>query len=146
MTAIDTAASQQSSSNVERSISAIFKNREQIDDVIDLAEEINLDGLVATNTTISREKLQTANDKLQTIGAGGLSGKPLTQRSTDVMNYSYKKTAGTIPIIGSGGIFTGSDAEEKLNAGASLVEVWTGFIYKGPYIVRHICNQLMKRK
>lgn len=115
---------------------------EQIDDVIDLAKEINLDGLVATNTTTAREELQTTNHKLQTAGAGGLSGKPLQKRSTEVVQYIHQKTNGTIPIIASGGIFNGADAKEKINAGASLVEVWTGFIYEGPFIVKRICQYL----
>ena len=115
---------------------------EQINDVIDLALEINLDGLVATNTTISREKLQTTNHKLQTIGTGGLSGLPLKQRSTEVVKYICERTKGKIPVIASGGIFTGEDAKEKLAAGASLVQVWTGFIYEGPAIVKRICKSL----
>ena len=115
---------------------------EQIDDVIDLSLEIKLDGLVATNTTISREKLQTTNHQLQTIGAGGLSGLPLKQRSTAVVKYIYERTKGKIPVIASGGIFTGEDAKEKINAGASLVQVWTGFIYEGPGIVKKICKTL----
>ena len=116
--------------------------QEQIDDVIDLAMEIKLDGLVATNTTISRDQLQTTNHKLETIGAGGLSGKPLQKRSTAIINYISKKTNGQIPIIASGGIFTGEDAKEKLEAGASLVQVWTGFIYEGPGIVKRICKAI----
>lgn len=115
---------------------------EQIDDVISLAQEINLDGLVATNTTISREQLQTPNSKLQTIGAGGLSGKPVEKRSTEVLHYIQQKTGGQIPVIGSGGIFTGEDAQQKMADGASLVEVWTGFIYEGPFIVSNICRHL----
>lgn len=115
---------------------------EQIDDVIDLAREIHLDGLVATNTTISREQLQTTNHQLQTIGAGGLSGRPLQKRSTEVVQYIHQKTNGSIPIIASGGIFKGADAKEKISAGASLIEVWTGFIYEGPFIVKRICSQL----
>jgi dihydroorotate dehydrogenase len=114
----------------------------QIDDVIDLAKEIDLDGLVATNTTISREQLQTTNDKLQAIGAGGLSGKPLEKQSTQIVEYMHKKTGGTIPVIGSGGIFTPTNALQKLNAGATLIEVWTGFIYEGPFIVKRICKAL----
>ncbi len=114
---------------------------EQLDDVIALALEIKLDGLVATNTTISRDQLQTANHKLQTIGAGGLSGLPVKQRSTEVVRYIHQKTNGQIPIIASGGIFTGADAQEKINAGASLVQVWTGFIYEGPSIVKNICRE-----
>jgi dihydroorotate dehydrogenase len=115
---------------------------EQLDDVIDLAMEIKLDGVVATNTTISREKLQTSTHQLQTIGAGGLSGLPLKLRSTEIIKYIVQKTNGEIPIIASGGIFTGSDAKEKLDAGASLVQVWTGFIYEGPGIAKRICKTL----
>jgi dihydroorotate dehydrogenase len=115
---------------------------EQIDDVIDLSVEIKLDGLVATNTTISREGLMTNNSVLIAIGAGGLSGKPLTKRSTEIVQYIYQKTKGAIPIIASGGIFTGTDAKEKVDAGASLVQVWTGFIYKGPAIAKKICKEL----
>lgn len=115
---------------------------EQIDDVIELAKEIKLDGLVATNTTISREQLQTLNSEVQAIGAGGLSGKPLEKRAAEVIQYIRDKTNGAIPIIGSGGIFDAQDAREKIAAGASLVEVWTGFIYEGPSIVKKICNGL----
>jgi dihydroorotate dehydrogenase len=110
-----------------------------------LAFEVKLDGLVATNTTISRENLQTAEHKLQIFGAGGLSGKPLQKRSTEVVNYLSVQTHGKIPIIASGGIFTGSDAEEKLKAGAALVQVWTGFIYEGPAIVKRICMHLQEK-
>jgi dihydroorotate dehydrogenase len=116
--------------------------QEQIDDVIDLALEIKLDGLVATNTTISREQLQTTNHKLQTIGNGGLSGLPLRHRSTEIVKYICERTKGKIPVIASGGIFTGADAKEKTDAGASLVQVWTGFIYEGPGIVKRICKSL----
>ena len=114
----------------------------QIDDVIDLALEIKLDGLVAANTTISREGLVTSQNELTAIGAGGLSGRPLTKRSTEVVAYISQKTKGQIPIIASGGIFTAEDANEKLTAGASLVQVWTGFIYEGPQIVRNICRNM----
>jgi dihydroorotate dehydrogenase len=115
---------------------------EQIDDVIDLAKEIKLDGLVATNTTILREGLKASNEKVQAMGSGGLSGKPLQKRSTEVVHYIQQKTNGSIPIIASGGIFTGEDAREKTRSGASLVEVWTGFIYEGPFIVKRICREL----
>ena len=116
--------------------------KEQIDDVIDLATEIKLDGLVATNTTISREGLLTAADKVNAIGAGGLSGLPVRERSTEVVKYVAEKTKGQLPLIASGGIFTGEDAQEKLDAGASLVQVWTGFIYEGPAIVKKICQKI----
>ena len=115
---------------------------EQIDDVIDLAIEIKLDGLVATNTTISRAGLQTNESQTQKIGPGGLSGKPVQKRSTEIVQYIHKKTNGSIPIVASGGIFTGTDARLKMNSGASLVEVWTGFIYEGPFIVKRICREL----
>ena len=116
--------------------------QEQLDDVIDLALEIKLDGLVAANTSISRDQLQTSNFKLQTIGAGGLSGKPLRETSTKIVRYIHQRTKGQVPVIASGGIFTGADAKEKIEAGASLVQVWTGFIYEGPGIVKQICKSL----
>lgn len=110
----------------------------QVDDVIDLSLEIKLDGLVVSNTTISREGLTSPKKKLDGIGAGGLSGLPLKNRSTDLIYYISQKTKGSLPIIGSGGIFTKSDAQEKIEAGASLVQVWTGFIYEGLGIVKLI--------
>lgn len=115
---------------------------EQIDDVIALATEIKLDGLVATNTTISRDGLITPSSKITSIGAGGLSGKPVQKRSTEVLQYIHQKTGGSIPVIGSGGIFTATDTKEKIAAGAQLIEVWTGFIYQGPGIVKQICKGL----
>ncbi|HVE61664.1 MAG TPA: dihydroorotate dehydrogenase (quinone) [Chitinophagaceae bacterium] len=115
----------------------------QIDEVIDLTLEINLDGLVATNTTISRELLDTSQEKVKTIGAGGLSGKPLQQHSTEIIEYIHQKTSGSLPVIASGGIFDGNDAKKKFKAGAVLLEVWTGFIYAGPSIVKNICKALI---
>ncbi|HEX6333026.1 MAG TPA: quinone-dependent dihydroorotate dehydrogenase [Flavisolibacter sp.] len=111
----------------------------QVDDVIALAMEIHLDGIVATNTTISRDSLRTDAKRVERIGNGGLSGLPLKERSTEMIRYIHQKTSGTIPIIGSGGIFTAADAQQKLNAGASLVEIWTGFIYEGPGLMKRIC-------
>jgi dihydroorotate dehydrogenase len=104
--------------------------------------EIKLDGLVAANTTISRDHLKTESVQLNSIGTGGLSGMPLKERSTKIVQYIHQKTNGQIPIIASGGIFTGADAKEKLNAGATLVQVWTGFIYQGPSIVKNICREI----
>lgn len=115
---------------------------EQVDDVIDLSLEIKLDGLVACNTTISRDGLLTPKEDIDKIGMGGLSGKPVRERSTAIVQYLAERTGGKIPIIASGGIFTAADAREKLNAGASLVQVWTGFVYQGPGIVKQICNDL----
>jgi len=116
--------------------------QDQIDDVVDLALEIKLDGVVCTNTTISRAGLLTSKEEIEKIGMGGLSGKPVKERSTVIVDYIYKKTSGDIPIIASGGIFTPEDAIEKFNSGASLVQVWTGFIYEGPAIVKKICAAL----
>lgn len=129
--------------------------QEQIDDVIDLALEIRLDGLVAANTTISREGLLTSDSKLSAIGAGGLSGLPLKHRNNEIVKYICDKMKaspddlvgrGQIPVIASGGIFTGADAKEKMDAGASLVQVWTGFIYEGPGIVKKISESLYNQQ
>jgi dihydroorotate dehydrogenase len=115
---------------------------EQIDDVIDLAQEINLDGLVVTNTTISREGLTTERSAVDAMGTGGLSGAPLRLKSTKILRYISQKTNRKIPIMASGGIFTAEDANEKIEAGATLVQVWTGFIYMGPAIVKQICKSI----
>lgn len=115
-------------------------SKEEIDDVIDLALEIKLDGLVACNTTISREGLVTPKEKIEAIGAGGLSGAPVRERAAEVVRYINERTGGRIPLIASGGIFTANDANEKLESGASLVQVWTGFIYVGPGIVKGIAG------
>ncbi|MGN6601800.1 MAG: quinone-dependent dihydroorotate dehydrogenase [Ginsengibacter sp.] len=115
-------------------------NQNDLDDIIDLAMEIKLDGLVAANTTISRKNLITSQKEIKKMGAGGLSGKPLAEESTKITEYIYKKSGGKIPIISSGGIFTAEDAKEKFNSGASLVQVWTGFIYEGPAIVKKILS------
>lgn len=114
---------------------------DQINDVIDLALEINLDGIVAANTTIQRDLLSKDSEKTGQE-TGGLSGSPLKKRSTEIVKYISEKTNGCIPIIASGGIFDETDAKEKLDAGATLVQVWTGFIYQGPSIVKQICKSL----
>ena len=112
-----------------------------LDDIISLTQEVKIDGLVSSNTTIDRSLLHPANfDKATAIGAGGLSGQLLLNKSTAILNYLHKNLA--LPIIASGGIFTGADAQTKLDAGASLVQIWTGFIYEGPYIVKNICKIL----
>ena len=116
----------------------------QLDDIVKLALEIRLDGLVATNTTISRQSLVTPAERIQAIGAGGLSGAPLRERSTEIVREICRHVNGQIPVIACGGIFTGADAQAKMDAGASLVQVWTGFIYEGPFIVTRICRQWAK--
>ena len=114
--------------------------QDELDDLIDLAMEIKLDGIVAANTSISRENLITSDADIKQAGVGGLSGKPLAKGSTLMTKYIVEKTGGTVPVITSGGIFAGDDAKEKFDAGASLVQVWTGFIYEGPSIVKSICK------
>jgi dihydroorotate dehydrogenase len=117
---------------------------EQLDDIIEIVNETKIDGVIATNTTISREKLKASKEKLESIGAGGVSGKPLTKRSTEVIAYLHNKSNGSFPIVGVGGIHTAEDALEKLTAGASLVQVYTGFIYEGPEIVKKINNGILE--
>lgn len=116
---------------------------EQLDDIIDIVRITKIDGLIATNTTISRADLKTSDTRLESIGAGGLSGKPLTKRSTEVIAYLSSKSNKAFPIIAVGGIHTAEDAIEKLNAGASLVQIYTGFIYEGPGIARRINKKLL---
>ncbi len=116
----------------------------QIDDVIEIATEVRLHGLVATNTTISRDGLKTDESIISHIGMGGLSGKPVRKRSTEIIKYITTKTKGQLPIIAVGGIFNEQDAQEKINAGASLLQVYTGFIYSGPNIAKNICKALSK--
>lgn len=111
---------------------------EQLDDIVEIMLEIKLDGLIATNTTISREGLRTPKSTVQEIGAGGLSGKAVRARSTEVIRYLSEKSAGSFPIVGVGGINTAEDAIEKLEAGATLVQVYSGFIYEGPSMLKRI--------
>ncbi len=116
----------------------------QLDDIIDIVQETRIHGIVATNTTISREGLYTSARELKKMGQGGISGLPLKERSTEVVRYIHQRSHGRIPIIAVGGIFTAEDALEKFNAGASLVQVYTGFIYEGPSIARKICKGLVE--
>lgn len=115
---------------------------EQVDDIISLTKEVKVDGLIISNTTISREKLSTEKVVIDKIGAGGVSGKPVGKISTDLIRYVSEKTNNKLLIIGSGGVFNGADALEKLDAGAQLIQVWTGFIYEGPSIVKNINHHL----
>lgn len=114
----------------------------QIDDVIAIVKESGIDGLVATNTTISREGLRTPNSEIEAIGAGGLSGKILQNRSTEIVQYIHDKTHGQIPIIGVGGIHDAQSAVEKIKAGAGLVQVYTGFVYAGPDLVKQAAKAI----
>ncbi len=117
---------------------------EQLDDIIEIVSTTKIAGIVATNTTLDRSKLTTPQEKLETIGAGGLSGKPETKMATEVIKYLHQKSNGSFPIIGVGGIHSAEDAIEKIKAGASLVQVYTGFIYEGPSLVKKINKALAK--
>lgn len=119
-------------------------SEEELRDMAAVAMETKLDGLVIANTTISREGLRTSPGEIKKIGAGGLSGCPLREKSDNMVRLFHQLTGGRIPIIGSGGVFTGKDAKEKINAGASLIQVWTGFVYEGPAIIKNICQYLLK--
>lgn len=115
----------------------------QIDDIVEILKSTGIDGVIATNTTISREGLSTNPIAIQRIGSGGLSGKPLSDRSTEVISYLRSKLGPVYPIIGVGGIMGPDDAVDKIKAGASLVQVYTGFVYHGPSIAHDICRRLI---
>jgi len=117
----------------------------ELDDIIDIISDTKLDGLVACNTTIDRSDLATSNIELDLIGNGGLSGKALKIRSTEVIKYVHQKSNGKVPIIGVGGIHSAEDAIEKLEAGASLIQIYTGFVYEGPSIVKKINKGILKK-
>lgn len=116
----------------------------QLDDIVEIVTETKIAGLIATNTTISREGLKSDPNLVKEVG--GVSGKPLTKRSTEVIKYINEKANGAFPIIGVGGIHSAEDAIEKLNAGAALVQVYTGFIYEGPTLISNICKSLLSNK
>ena len=115
---------------------------EQLNDVIEIVQELNIEGIIATNTTISREGLASTAQEVEEIGAGGLSGKPLQARATEVIRYIHTQVQGKIPIIGVGGINSGQNAIDKINAGATLVQVYSGLIYEGPFLVKKIKKAL----
>lgn len=117
----------------------------QLDDIIEIVQTVKIDGVIATNTTISREDLVTDKAIVEKIGAGGVSGKPARKRSTEVIRYLSEKSNKSFPIIGVGGIHSAEDALEKLDAGADLVQVYTGFIYEGPSLVKRINKAILKR-
>ncbi|WP_172282107.1 quinone-dependent dihydroorotate dehydrogenase [Chryseobacterium sp. LAM-KRS1] len=114
---------------------------DQLLDIIDIVKDTKIAGVIATNTTLSRENLNSEN-KSET---GGLSGKPLTKRSTEVIRFLSEKSGRAFPIIGVGGIHSAKDAIEKLDAGASLIQLYTGFIYEGPELINEINKELLKR-
>ncbi|HEY2962623.1 MAG TPA: quinone-dependent dihydroorotate dehydrogenase [Pyrinomonadaceae bacterium] len=117
---------------------------EQLETIVDVILRLQVDGIIATNTTIARDNLTSDEKRVAACGEGGLSGEPLRDRSTRMIADLYKLTHGRVPLIGVGGIFTAEDAWEKIAAGASLVQLYTGFIYRGPGIVREI-NEGLER-
>lgn len=118
----------------------------QLDDIIDIVKTTKIAGVIATNTTISREGLNYSKEEIEKIGAGGLSGKPLTKRSTEVIRYLKQKSGNAFPVIGVGGIHSAEDAMEKFRAGADLVQLYTGFIYEGPGLIKKICKEYIKQE
>ena len=120
-------------------------NTGQLDEIIDLVAETKIDGIVATNTSTNREGLRTSTERLNEIGNGGLSGKPIKERSTKVIKYLHDKSGGTFPIIGVGGIHSAKDAMEKLDAGATLLQLYTGFIYEGTELINEINLEILSR-
>ncbi len=120
-------------------------SNEQLDDIVEIMLELEMDGIVATNTTIQRTGLVADDLQVEKIGAGGLSGKPLSQRSTEVIRYIHQKSKGAFPIMGVGGIHSVEDALEKLDAGATLLQIYTGFIYEGPMLNKRINKAILTR-
>jgi dihydroorotate dehydrogenase len=114
----------------------------QLDDIVSIVEITKIDGIIATNTTISRGNLQTSAEEIEKFGNGGLSGKPLASRSTEVIQFLRKKLGPSFPIIGVGGIMSPEDALEKIKAGADLIQIYTGFIYEGPAFAKAIKKKL----
>ena len=116
-----------------------------MDDIIEIVADTKIDGVVSTNTTIDRSGLKTDKTKVQAIGNGGLSGTPLKERSTEVIKYLSEKSNKAFPIIGVGGIHSADDALEKIDAGATLLQIYTGFIYEGPSLIKRINKAILKR-
>lgn len=121
-------------------------NFEQIDHVIDLIRETGMDGIVAVNTTTARSGLSTNPERVKQIANGGLSGKPLTARALEAVRYIHAKTEGHLPIMGVGGIMNVQDALNMLDAGASLIQIYSGMIYNGPGFAGQICKAILQRK
>ena len=119
-------------------------SKEQLNDIIDYCLRSGIDGIVAGNTTKSREGLTLPQAKIDQIGNGGLSGAPLHKKNVELVRYIHQKSEGKLPIIGVGGIMSGADAQEMIDAGASLVEIYSGFIYEGPSLVKKINKHLEK--
>ncbi len=118
---------------------------DQLDEVLAVVKETGIDGIIATNTITTRDHLKTSKSEIEKIGKGGLSGQPLKDRSTYTIKYLVEKSGGTVPVIGVGGIMSPEDAMEKINAGASLVQIYTGFVYEGPGLIKKINKKMLGR-
>ncbi|HKN83985.1 MAG TPA: hypothetical protein VJW17_11125, partial [Pyrinomonadaceae bacterium] len=118
--------------------------RRELETIVEVVEQLQIDGIIAINTTVSRDNLLTDAKRVAACGEGGVSGKPLRRRSTQMIAELYELTGGRIPLIGVGGVFSAEDAWEKICAGASLVQLYTGFIYQGPNIANEINEGLAK--
>lgn len=115
----------------------------QLDDIVEIVLETGIAGVIATNTTIDRSQLSTSKAEVEAMGTGGVSGKVLAKRSTEVIRYLHQKSNGAFPIVGVGGIFSAEDVIEKLEAGASLIQVYSGMIYEGPGLIKKIKKGLL---
>jgi dihydroorotate dehydrogenase len=120
-------------------------NEQQLDEIVDLVAETNIDGVIASNTSVDRKGLKASSKQLEQIGNGGLSGRPIREKSTATIKYLAEKSNKSFPIIGVGGIHSASDALEKIAAGADLVQIYTGFIYEGPSLIKKINKALLKK-
>jgi len=120
-------------------------SNDQLDDIIEIVRETKIAGVIATNTTINRSELKTEEKFVESLGSGGISGKPLTKRSTEVIHYLHQKSNAAFPIIGVGGIHSPQDAIDKIRAGASLIQLYTGFIYEGPSLIKRINKEIIKQ-
>ena len=119
-------------------------NNGQLDEIIELVAETNLDGVIASNTSNDRSGLKASEERLTEIGNGGLSGQPVIEKSTQVIKYLSDKSKKSFPIIGVGGIHSAEDALAKIEAGADLVQIYTGFIYEGPSLIKKINKAILK--
>lgn len=120
-------------------------NKQQLDEIIEIVATTKIEGVIASNTSTTRSNLKTTKARLDEVGNGGVSGKPIKEQSTQVIQYLSEKSNKAFPIIGVGGIHSAEDALEKINAGASLVQVYTGFIYEGPRLIKNINNAILAK-
>lgn len=121
-------------------------NDKQLDETLEIVEKLKIDGIVATNTTIRRDGLKTSSETIEAIGNGGMSGAPITKRSLEVVRYVHQKTGGKLPIIAVGGIMSVEDGLNMLEAGATLIQLYTGFIYEGPGLAKRINKAVLKSR